>query len=286
MPPQPLTTPDPAHFFLPVDGGQRLCVYHAPAGQALATLVHVPAFGDEMNKSRRMVALQAHALAQAGCAVLLIDLLGCGDSSGDHGDATWQAWLEDVQAACRWLAQRHGDAPAWLWGLRSGALLAAQAAAARAATGHAVHQLLWQPMPAGKTLVQQLLRLRAAAHLGDAAASKAAMAALRQDLAEGRSVDVAGYRLAAALVQALEAAALTAPHPGTCVRWLDVSTRADTGLSPATSKLVTAWQADGVDVQAQVVQGPGFWQSTEIETAPLLLQATVNAVLAATRVVA
>ncbi|MBK8384562.1 MAG: hypothetical protein IPL11_02315 [Candidatus Accumulibacter sp.] len=41
------------------------------------------------NKSWRIVPLQARALATAGYAVLQIDLMGCGDSSGDFGDATW-----------------------------------------------------------------------------------------------------------------------------------------------------------------------------------------------------
>jgi len=42
-----------------------------------------------MNKSRRMVALQARALAGRGFAVLQMDALGCGDSAGDMQDATW-----------------------------------------------------------------------------------------------------------------------------------------------------------------------------------------------------
>jgi alpha/beta superfamily hydrolase len=40
-----------------------------------------------MNKARRMAALQARALAALGYGVLLLDLHGCGDSSGDFGDS-------------------------------------------------------------------------------------------------------------------------------------------------------------------------------------------------------
>lgn len=274
-----------SHFFLPREGGQRLCVHHTPpAGIAtVASMVHVPAFGEEMNKSRHMVTQQCKSLARAGCAVLQIDLLGCGDSSGEHGDATWEAWRSDVQAASAWLDHRHPDVSRWLWGQRTGALLATEVAACQAS---AAHLLLWQPMLAGKTLVQQLLRLRAAAHLGDSSASKAAMAAMRQDIAEGRPVEVAGYALGAPLVRALESAALVAPQAGGRVHWLDVSPRADTGLSPATQRVVDAWLAAGVDVRASVIEGPAFWQATEIEQAPRLLQATVDAVLTPTAVAA
>ena len=71
--------------------------------------------------------MQARALAASGCEVLQIDLCGCGDSSGDFGDASWQDWLDDVVAAHAWL-RAHSDAPLTLWGLRAGCLLAADAA--------------------------------------------------------------------------------------------------------------------------------------------------------------
>ncbi|MBN9422686.1 MAG: alpha/beta hydrolase, partial [Candidatus Accumulibacter sp.] len=116
-------------FFLPATSGQRYCLFHRPAteGAARGALVYVHPFAEEMNKSRRMAAVQARALAAAGYAVLQIDLHGCGDSSGDFADASWAGWLDDVELACAWLRARCA-APLWLWGLRSGCLLAAEAA--------------------------------------------------------------------------------------------------------------------------------------------------------------
>ena len=75
-------------FFLAADNGragQRLCIHHPPrrGEPARGAVLHLHAFAEEMNKSRRMVALQARALAEAGFAVLQIDLHGCGDSGGD-----------------------------------------------------------------------------------------------------------------------------------------------------------------------------------------------------------
>lgn len=266
------------HFFLPRDHGQRLCVHHAPAaGTATrATLVHVPAFGEEMNKSRHMVARQCRSLAEAGCATLQIDLLGCGDSSGEHAEASWDAWLADVHAACDWMEARHPGVPRWLWGQRTGAMLATEVLAMRPGV---THLLLWQPMQAGRTLVQQLYRLRAAAHLGDPAASKQAMAAMREDVDQGRDIEVAGYTLNAGLVRALEAAALRAPQGPGQVCWFEVAARAQDGLSPAARKVVDDWTSAGVAVRASQIEGPAFWQATEIEWAPRLVEATTQAVL-------
>ena len=270
----------PALFFLPQPDGLRLCVHHAPASAAAparAAVVYVPPFGEEMNKSRRMASLQSRALAQAGCAVLQIDLKGCGDSSGDLGDVRWDDWLADVQAAADWLTQHYPTAPLWLWGLRAGALLAAEAAQARA---QAPQLLFWQPLLAGKTQVQQLLRLKAAAHLSDGAAAKAAMAQLRAALAAGETVNVAGYPLPGALAQALEAATLARPPAGSRLRWFELSTRPEATLMPASSQWLAASQTASTDVQARVLSGPAFWQSTEIEEAQSLLSATVQAVTA------
>ena len=92
--------PQPSAFFLESARGRHLAVLHSPpAGVPPRTaILHVQAFAEEMNKARRMVALQSRALAGDGHAVLVLDLTGCGDASGDFGDATWEAWLADVAA--------------------------------------------------------------------------------------------------------------------------------------------------------------------------------------------
>ena len=101
-------------FFQPAPGGgQRLYLHHTPrAGQTpLGAVLYIHPWAEEMNKSRRMAALGSRALAAQGWAVLQVDLLGCGDSSGDFGDATWEAWLDDVTQAAQWLRARHPGAP-------------------------------------------------------------------------------------------------------------------------------------------------------------------------------
>ena len=261
-------------FFQPAPGGgQRLYLHHTPrAGQApLGAVLYIHPWAEEMNKSRRMAALASRALAAQGWAVLQVDLLGCGDSSGDFGDASWQAWTDDVTRAAQWLRARHPGAPLWLWGLRAGALLAAAAAPY---IGAPLNLLFWQPSLQGKAVLQQFLRLKAAAQLADGG-GKAILEAARADLAAGKIVQVAGYALPAALAQGLNMAALDPPPlaRGRLV-WLDISAQTSPTLSPATQGACPRWQAAGWQLDAQVVHGPSFWQTTEIEDAPALVAAT------------
>lgn len=269
-------------FLLPVADAphaQRYCIYHPPAHDipARGTLIHLHPFAEEMNKSRRMVALQARRLTQQGYAVLQIDLHGCGDSDGDFGDATWESWLKDIRTARTWL-RRRSAAPLWLWGLRAGCLLAAEVAAS---LDESVGLLLWQPVVSGKQHLQQFLRLKVAGEMmsGD---SKGVMAALKQSLANGTAVEIAGYTLSPNLARGLEAAELAPPpRPGPLV-WIELSSRSDPALAPASAKCVERWQAAGWQVESAVLPGPTFWQTVEIEEAPALLDATLALLDAAT----
>jgi exosortase A-associated hydrolase 2 len=246
-------------------------------------VLYIHPFAEEMNKARRMAALQSRALAQAGLAVLQIDLHGCGDSSGDFCDATWQSWVDDVLLGCQWLRARHGsdgnqgNVPLWLWGLRAGCLLAADAA-------RQLHEpcnfLFWQPPTAGKLLLQQFLRLKVAGDLIGGQA-KGVMQVLRQQLANGSSVEIAGYLMAPGLAAGLEQATLAPPSPSTQaqrVEWLELTTREDASLSPVSLQAMGQWRQVGFQASDHIVQGPAFWQTTEIEDAPALIAATTVAV--------
>jgi exosortase A-associated hydrolase 2 len=238
--------------------------------------VYIHPFAEEMNKARRMAALQSRALAAAGFSVLQIDLQGCGDSSGDFDDASWQAWIEDIVQGCAWLRAQdpaHADAPLWLWGLRAGCLLAV-AAAPRLQSP--CNFCFWQPAPNGKLVLQQFLRLKVAADML-AAGNKGLMEQMRRELAENITLDIAGYRLAPALAQGLEQAQLIPPRGQGRMVLFELSGRDDALLSPVQQKLLEQWNAAAYHCQAQLVSGPSFWQTTEIEDAPALIAATVDA---------
>jgi exosortase A-associated hydrolase 2 len=224
-----------------------------------------------MNKSRRMVSLAARALAERGCEVLLVDLQGCGDSSGDFVDASWSGWQSDLRHAARWLRQS-SPGPLVLWGHRCGCLLAGQVGPG---LGVDVGYLFWQPVTAGRQQLQQFLRLRLAAELGTGA--KVSVDELRQQLAADGQVFVAGYDLGASLARGLEAATLTPPGAPTRLAWLEVSSREDPALLPNSQAALAQWQAAGHRVHSRVVRGTAFWQTQEIEDAPELVGATVQA---------
>jgi exosortase A-associated hydrolase 2 len=234
-------------------------------------VIYLHPFAEEMNKSRRMASLQARALAAAGYGVLQIDLYGCGDSSGDFGEATWQHWNEDVHLACHWLRAR-SHAPLILWGLRAGCLLAASAAVD---LPDAPNFIFWQPVISGKQHWQQFMRLKMAGELASGNA-KGIAEQLRQQLAAGQGVEIAGYAIGPALVDGFQNAELQA-QTGQFgrVAWLELSTREDPILAPVSQKCIEQWQATGYAVDAQVVRGPAFWQTTEIEDALELPRATL-----------
>lgn len=271
--------PHPEPFFLQADAGplgQRFALHHAPPSDVRGLVVHVHAFAEEINKSRRMAALQSRALAAEGFAVLQIDLLGCGDSAGDFGDATWAQWVADLVLACDWLRQRHAQngapaLPLWLWGHRAGALLAVQA---MRQLGAPCNLLLWQPVTSGKAMLQQFLRLKVASELLGGQA-KAAMEQMRATLAAGEPIEVAGYVLNPALCQGMEQVTMQPPQgPPARIEWVEVSPQDDASLSPAAAAQCERWTHAGWTWRAHRVHGPAFWQTTEIEDAPMLLEST------------
>ena len=233
-------------------------------------------FAEEMNKSRRMIGLGARALAAAGYAVMQLDLQGCGDSSGDLVDARWDDWLDDVAQALDWLAQRYA-APQWLWGTRAGCLVAADAA--RRSGRRDLGFLFWQPQASGKQVLQQFLRLKLASQMQQGA-TKGLTDALQKDLAAGRPVEVVGYRLGAGLSAGLAASALLPVPGGERLCWFEVTTRQPEQLLPAAAPVLDAWRDAGFEVESRAVCGPPFWQTLDVEVAPELVTATVQALYA------
>ncbi|GAB2860881.1 hypothetical protein GCM10027277_31900 [Pseudoduganella ginsengisoli] len=266
--------PPPAPFFLPIAGqGARFCLYHAPAGPASAALVYVHPFAEEMNRSRRMAALAARALAAQGVAVLQIDLLGCGDSSGDFSDARWEWWRADVAHAVSWLRERSGQAPG-LWGLRMGALLALDCAREFACS----RLLLWQPVHSGAAYLTQFLRLQLAADMLDQQqAARTTTAALRASLRDGTPLEIAGYTLAPAMADALDALDSKQLAPPCATHWFELAADASRPLTPASNAVLQTWRQQGASVQAQVVAGLQFWGTQEVTTSSALVGATVAA---------
>jgi exosortase A-associated hydrolase 2 len=262
-------------LFLDVAPGQRFGLFHRPAGACRGAILYVHPFGDEMNKARRMAALQARALAAAGFGVLQLDLYGCGDSSGDLRDARWDGWKQDLAGASAWLHERLGR-PVTLWGLRLGALLALDYA--RGAAQPVAGLLLWQPVLSGSTFLTQFLRLRVASDmLASEEGAGAGSTALRAALAAGETLEIGGYELAPALAAALDALDAETMAPACPVTWFEVVPQAGRQVPARSARLQAGWHARGIALTTHVVAGQPFWATQEISESAQLLDATVAA---------
>jgi exosortase A-associated hydrolase 2 len=262
-------------FFLESPRGPLYCLYTSPATSAVVGgVLYLHPFAEEMHKSRRMAALQARALAAQGYAVLQVDLTGCGDSAGDFGDASWQIWREDAQCALVWL-RNQVSGPLILWGLRIGATLAVDMAAAR---DDIKLLLLWQPVIAGDQFLNQFLRIKLAGELLAGSAAMSGTRKLRTQLEEtGEPVEVSGYGLSPAMAREMSSIALTDRPPRCAVVWLEVGEDGGEGLLPPSRRVVDAWRQAGISVNARSLAGPPFWITQEIFTSPELIEASCAA---------
>jgi exosortase A-associated hydrolase 2 len=277
-----------ASFFLEATPGKRFCIYHAPhpGGVCRGGFIFVHPFADEMNRSRRMVALQARQFAALGYAVLLIDFFGCGDSTGESGEATWDIWKADLALAKTWLENKI-SAPVGLWGLRLGALLALDFAqeftrnSGNNPSRRITSLILWNPVISGISFMTQFLRLRLGNDMFTEGPRSSGVRAMREALQDGATLEVAGIDISPAL-----AATIDALHAETLwiekmpVYWLEVVRAGhDASLSrmqmpPATIEVFDEWRRHAVDLHFSMAPGLPFWATQELSTCPELLAMT------------
>lgn len=253
--------------------------YHPPAGHIapVGDVLLVPAFAEEMNRCRSMVTIQANALAAIGMGTLVLDMRGTGDSPGEFEQADWESWRDDLQCGLRWLRARANGCRT-LWGVRLGALMAAQLAAADSGIDRL---LMWMPIVNGKTYWTQFLRIRIASEMGLPNGIKSTET-LRHQSAAGQVVEASGYLVGPALAAQLDTLEMPPAESliGKTIEWFEVGSRADATMPRANAKLVGDWQSQGVQITMTQVVGPPFWQVHEREVAPHLIEAGTLAVKA------
>ncbi len=248
---------------------------HPAEFSGACVLVCAP-FAEEMNKARRMVTLLAQRLLTEGIAVVIPDLFGTGDSDGEFADASWSRWLEDLHTVERWIEGRGWHASALL-GIRSGCLLAAQYSQQRGSSAR--RAVFWQPSVDGARTLDQFLRLRVAASaMRD---TKETVANLKERLARGEVVEVAGYGLSSGLAAGLGAARMADVFGGSLeeVHWFEVLRAADAAVPPATLKAQEQLRQRGVEVTSHTLVGEPFWASTEVVCVPELIERTAGIAL-------
>ena len=263
-------------FFFAGAAGRVFCIFIGPPPEVprRAGVLFVAPFAEEMNKSRRQVMLQARSLASVGYGVLLMDLFGTGDSEGDFANGRLEFWHRDLLDGAGWLEEA-GFSALVVWGLRWGSLLAVEVFRDLGARSRRL--VLWQPVLDGAQHIDQFIRLRVASSMLRGGAG-VTVRDLRGTLAAGSTVEVAGYELHPALVDAIDCRKLSASPPasGSVVDWIEVVTGSDVGMGIASKLTISAWQQNGVDVRGAVVVGQQFWSTVEVCVAPTLIQYTTS----------
>jgi exosortase A-associated hydrolase 2 len=255
--------------------GRLFAVLYAPVRPARRAVLVLPPFAEEMNRSRRVVALLGRALAANGVAMLALDPFGTGDSAGDLAEASWPGWRGDAVRGVGWLRDRSYPAVVAM-GLRTGAVLA-MAAAAECRLGEVV---LWQPVTSGARFLTQLLRIRTAASLPAGAEGTAVLAAR---LKRGETLEVAGYPITAALAAGLETLDLdgaAATFAGR-VEWFHLADGEGAAPPPSVTGTCERWRGRGLDVRLHTLALPHFWSIEEPVAATALIEATASLWLAA-----
>lgn len=261
-------------FFSGSAGSIHLSLFLPVAERPSRWIIHFPAFAEEMNKSRFMVARTARALARSGVAVVVPDLFGTGDSEGHFVDATWAIWLEDQQRLVTWV-QEQGGTELLFWGLRAGCLLAAELASSMPVPPEQL--IFWQPVSSGKQLMAQFLRLHRVASMAAApsAGSSQGREARRED---GELPVVAGYQLARELFQTIESRHLSdfPFDPGTLLSVFEIVARPEMPDNRVIQSQLEQWRQSGVACRFSRICGAPFWSTQEVGLAPALTDEMVT----------
>ena len=267
-------------LFIDGSAGDIFIIHYRPDGGSKRHCVVVaPPFGEEMNKSRRQIALQARALAGLGVGFVVPDLTGTGESDGELSSVSLSNWGSDLAATVNW-ARKEGYESISVLAVRSGALLVARFLVD--GEGRVDRVVFWQPATSGKVFLNQFLRLKvASAAMGGA--EGASVKELRNQLADGAAVEVAGYSLTPRFFADFDTLALTdlAGAAPLDISWIDMGAE-DSRLAPVTRNTIQAVTEAGFSVHHQFCSGPPFWATAEISTAPELVALTSAAVDAAT----
>jgi len=255
--------------FLPGAGRQLLVTWRLPQGQTTrGSLLVIPPLAEEMNKARPVLRDLGQAVAESGWALCLPDLSGTGDSEGDFGDATVDHWCQDLDAVYRHCSDR-GYAVRGCLAVRGGALLAERWLTC---SGVSLDRLLlWQPVLEGRQVVNQWLRTRVAASMFNSA-GRVTQAELKEQLAQGDSVESGGYQVSAGLARDLEGMSVQPER-------LDAGrvSLIEIGNHETPAPALQAAAAGLSGGRLVKVAGEPFWSSSEIVRNPELVQVTCDA---------
>ncbi len=238
-----------------------------------ATVLLSP-FAEEMNKSRHLSHQLMTALLQQGQDSFLPDPWGTGDSDADLDVASARLWQQDLLSFIEQLKDR-GYQQINMLAPRYGALQLFDLLAT-AELPLPLHKIvLWQPYLQTTTFLQQFFRLKIAEQMANG--NKTSQKELDQQLAEGEIVEVAGYPMTQNLVSSIQAlngiSALSALYQQIPLLWLETSMMPN--ISPVSEKGL-ALLSQYFAAEFHQLQGPAWWNATELVQNPELIARTVE----------
>ncbi|MCV2886027.1 alpha/beta hydrolase [Aestuariibacter sp. AA17] len=265
--------------FITLPSGNLYTVSFVPEGKTPNNIViFVPPFAEEMNKSRKMMALMGNALASSGDLCVLFDYLGTGDSEGDFSDASWQIWQKNLSDVVEHICADYPSTALHFIGLRTGALVlnAYLNEQPKAGTVQNIKSLhYWNPTFKGSLFVTQFLRLKLAGEMMRGEGEKVTAKQLRAQLTQQDSLEVAGYTVRDELISGLESSSMVLPEElYDCPLFIYEVNGKGEQVSPATANgCAKAFEHHSMK-QLMPVAGAAFWSTQEIAIVPDLIDFT------------
>jgi len=262
-------------FFIEGASGKNFALELLPSEKINITkaVLYFPPFAEEMNKTRRMAALQARALASQGIQVIQLDPFGTGDSEGDFSEADWEIWSTDMQKAVNKLEENNIENIIF-WGCRLGILLALYTASKIKKN---IDFVFWQPVVKGEIFMTQFMRLKLASDMMNSN-KKLTIKDLRSILESGTNIEVAGYSLSPALVDAVDRMEFSQllPASNTTINWFEITPDLNMPQSPANKKIIDMCKESGIKMSISRIEGEAFWTTPEISEVPELIEQTTK----------
>jgi exosortase A-associated hydrolase 2 len=244
------------------------------ATQSKTATVLLSPFAEEMNKSRHFSRQLMSALLQHNQDSFLADPWGTGDSEADLDQTSAKFWQQDLVLLIEQLKHR-GYQKVNILAPRFGVLQLFDLLATIELPLPLHKIVLWQPYLQTSTFLQQFFRLKIAEQM--ASGNKTSQKDIEQQLAAGSVVEVAGYPITQSLVSSIQAlqdiSTLPAIYQQTSLLWLETSMMPN--ISPVSEKGM-AQLSQYFAAEFQQLQGPAWWNATELVQNPELITRTVE----------
>lgn len=259
-------------FYLPASKGDLFVSLYLPnTTDTNEVIMFIHPFGDELNKSRRMLSLQAKKFTEKGIAVFFMDLYGCGDSSGELRDVDWDLWLDDIFVCYKWV-RNNVCKNIGLWGFRLGALLALDFS--QNTNENISRILLWKPVISAEQFLNEFLRISLAGDMLTNSGKNKNKNDILQESVDGNLVELSGYELNPKLVQSMLIKNYKLfMRKDIQIIWIDIVRNMNI-KNIAIENAHKYWSEIGVNYNFYLEKCEPFWSTVEITECTSLLNST------------